>query len=184
MNTLEIVQIGHPVLRQTARALTREEILSDDIQQLITHMRDTMRTAPGVGLAAPQIGRDIQLAVIEDREEYHRNWPAIELQKRQRKPVAFHVIINPKLRVDKSQEVTFHEGCLSIPGLIGLVPRYLSVDVDYLNEHAEPQHIHATGWYARILQHEINHLQGILCIDHMPTRSISTIENYIKYQHD
>src|SRR5689334_24298328 len=94
---LKIVQAGEPVLRQPARALTREEIRGPEIQQLIEFMRETMRDAPGVGLAAPQIGLPLQLAVIEDREEYLKDVPAHVLAERQRKPVPFHVIVNPSM---------------------------------------------------------------------------------------
>jgi peptide deformylase len=94
---LKIVQAGDPILRKQSRPLTREEIISPSIQQLIESMRDTMREAPGVGLAAPQIGESIQLAVIEDRAEYIKDLSADQLAKRQRSAIPFHVIINPKI---------------------------------------------------------------------------------------
>src|SRR6478672_4533439 len=97
--TLEIVQAGDPVLRKQGRTLTVEEIRSAEIQELIEVMRETMREAPGVGLAAPQIGESIQLAVIEDRAEYMETLSAEQLAKTQRSAVPFHVIINPKLTV-------------------------------------------------------------------------------------
>src|SRR5678815_5258736 len=112
---LKIVQTGDSVLRQQGRLLSREEIRSPRIQELIELMRETMREAPGVGLAAPQIGQSIQLAVIEDRAEYISDIPAEELAKRQRVPIPFHVIINPKLTLDNSS-VAFFEGCLSVEG--------------------------------------------------------------------
>jgi len=96
---LEIVQAGDPVLRKKSRPLSKEEILSPSIQELIPLMRDTMREAPGVGLAAPQIGQSIQLAVIEDRANYIKDVSAEELAARQRSAIPFHVIINPKLTV-------------------------------------------------------------------------------------
>src|SRR6266513_2129890 len=94
---LAIVQAGDPVLRKQSRPLTSDEIGSPSIQNLIELMRNTMREAPGVGLAAPQIGESIQLAVIEDRAEYIKDTSADELAKRQRSAIPFHVIINPKL---------------------------------------------------------------------------------------
>src|SRR5215211_8482059 len=94
---LKIVQAGDPVLRKRSRPLKKEEITSPQIQQLIELMRDTMRDAPGVGLAAPQIGEQIQLAVIEDREGYISNLSDDQLAERQRAAIPFHVIINPKL---------------------------------------------------------------------------------------
>src|SRR3989440_5679535 len=94
---LKIAQVGEAVLRQPARALSAEEIRSESIQLLIQFMRETMQDAPGVGLAAPQVGMSLQLAVIEDREEYHRNLTPAQLAERERKPEPFRVIINPAL---------------------------------------------------------------------------------------
>ena len=178
---LEVIQVGNPILRQTARVLTVDEIQSAEIQQLIELMKTTMYSAPGVGLAAPQIGHSLQLIVIEDKEEYQRIFSADELQMRKRKPVAFHVIINPKLTVLSMEHVKFHEGCLSVQGLCGIVPRAAAVKVTGLNDRAEPINIEAEGWYARILQHEVDHLNGVLCIDHMDTKTLATHENYQKF---
>jgi len=176
---LKIVQTGDPVLRQQGRLLTREEIRSPRIQELIESMRDTMREAPGVGLAAPQIGESIQLAVIEDRAEYLADLTAEQLAKAQRTPVPFHVIINPNLTILDDQSVEFFEGCLSVEGFIATVDRALNVRVECLNERGEEVSIDAHGWYARILQHEIDHLNGTLYIDRMKTRTFSTIENML-----
>jgi peptide deformylase len=182
--TLEILQVGWPVLRQRARLLTTEEIRSATIQQLIEQMRDTMREAPGVGLAAPQIGQPLQLAVVEDREEYlHGIDPAV-LQDRERVPVPFHVIINPHLTLVQEAPTVYFEGCLSLDGFAALVPRAIAVRVECLNEHAEPLTIQARGWYARILQHEIDHLNGTLYIDRMLSRSFMSIENFTKHWSD
>ena len=93
--TLRIVQIGEPILRQRARELTPEEIRGDAVQRLIAHMRETMREAPGVGLAAPQIGEPLQLAVIEDRDDYLRDANSAWLAERERAAVPFYVIANP-----------------------------------------------------------------------------------------
>jgi peptide deformylase len=177
---LEIVQMGNPILRQHARELSKAEILSPQIQQLIEMMKVTMRGV-GVGLAAPQIGCSFQIAVIEDREEYQKSIPAEVLKLRERKPIAFHVIINPKITIDESKYVEFFEGCLSVPNCMGVVPRARKVRVECLNEKAEPVIIDAEGWYARILQHEIDHLLGNLFLDRVLTKSLTTQENYEKY---
>jgi len=174
---MEIVQTGDPVLRNVAKTMTVDEILSPAIQQLIIQMQETMRAAPGVGLAAPQIGESIQLAVIEDRTDYLDGMPPEHLARRQRAPVDFHVIINPQLTLLGDATVEFFEGCLSVEGFGAIVPRALSVRVECLNERAEPITITAHGWYARILQHEIDHLNGTLYIDRMLTRSFTTVEN-------
>lgn len=180
--TLKIVQIGDPVLRQTARELQKEEILGSYIQDLIRDMTVTMRDAPAVGLAAPQIGIPIQLIVIEDLSEYHGYLTPEQLKERDRSPVPFHVIINPKIHLDDAAApVEFFEGCLSIDELYGLVPRAASVRVECLNENAEPVIIEAKGWYARILQHEIDHVNGILYIDHANARTLTTRANFERH---
>ena len=175
--TLEIVQTGDPVLRKVARPMSVDEIKSSATQQLIEQMRDTMRAAPGVGLAAPQIGESIQLAVIEDRIDYIKDVSSEQLAARQRSPIDFHVIINPELTIIGDATVDFFEGCLSIAGFAAIVRRGTNVRVECLNERAEPITLAAKGWYARILQHEIDHLNGTLYIDRMLTRSFTTAEN-------
>jgi peptide deformylase len=175
---LNFPQTGDLVLRHPARALTREEILSPQIQDLVASMFETMREAPGVGLAAPQIGVPFQLAVIEDRARYMEKIPEAMLLERGREPVPPHVIINPRLIVTGPEEVEFFEGCLSLPGFTAVVRRALHVRVECFNERAEPVTIEAHGWYARILQHEIDHLHGTLYIDRMFTRSFMTRESY------
>ena len=176
---LDIVQAGDPVLRQVARDLSVEEILSPEIQELIQAMKATMRAAPGVGLAAPQIGKSIQLAVIEDVEHSHLTPEQIE--ERGVTVVPFHVIINPRIYLDETKKAEFFETCLSISELMGVVPRALSVRVECLNEKAEPIVIHAKGWYARILQHEIDHLNGTLYIDRVLLPTLMSQENYMKH---
>jgi len=172
-----IVQTGDPVLRKVARTMSVDEIRSDSTKWLIEQMRDTMRAAPGVGLAAPQIGESIQLAVIEDRSDYLKDISSEQLAERQRSPVDFHVIINPRLFIVGEETIDFFEGCLSVAGFGALVRRATNVRVECLNERAEPIAITAQGWYARILQHEIDHLHGTLYIDRMQTRSFTTMEN-------
>ena len=182
--TLPIVQAGDPVLRKKGRELTNEEISSPSIQRLIELMRETMREAPGVGLAAPQIGESIQLAVIEDRAEYIDDLPPEELAERQRSAVPFHVIINPTISILDNSSAEFFEGCLSLEGLGAVVNRALNVRVECLNERGEPVTINAHGWYARILQHEIDHLNGTLYVDRMRTRTLTTTENMFRFWRD
>lgn len=179
MRKLDIVQVGHPVLRQTARELSFEEIISPEIQNLIEAMKATMRAAPGVGLAAPQIGKSLQLAIIEDMDHSHLS--AEQLAERNRYLVPFHVIINPRIYIEEfTDKIEFFEGCLSVPEFVGVVPRAESVRVECLNERGEPVVIQAKGWYARILQHEIDHLNGTLYIDKAQLPTLMTTENYVK----
>jgi len=178
---LKIVQAGDPVLRQQSRALTKKEISSASIQYLIELMRNTMREAPGVGLAAPQIGQSLQLAVIEDRPEYIADHSTEELAMYQRAIIPFHVIINPKLSFVGNSSAQFFEGCLSVEGFQAVVNRALKVRVECLNERGEEVTINAQGWYARILQHEIDHLNGTLYVDRMKTRTLATSENMSRF---
>src|SRR5258707_8822432 len=120
---LQINQIGEQVLRESAHQLSREEIVSAKIQELIEHMRETMRNAPGVGLAAPQVGIPLQLAVIEDREEYHKKLTPAQLSERQRQPIPFHVIVNPRIVSADNTGLEFFEGCLSVAGYSAIVAR-------------------------------------------------------------
>jgi peptide deformylase len=178
---LKIASVGEAVLRTEARPLTGEEIRSSQTSELIEHMRETLRDAPGVGLAAPQIGLPLQLAVIEDKAEYQGTFSAAELRERERKPVPFHVLVNPQLKLISAPNVLFFEGCLSLPGFTAMVPRALRVAVDALDHKGKPIHIEASGWYARILQHEIDHLRGTLYIDRMRSRSFSSLDNYSRH---
>ncbi len=200
---LTIVQVGDPVLRQRARALAAEEIRSRQTRQLIDKMRQIMHDAPGVGLAAPQIGVSLQIAVIEDSEDYLEEIPDAQLIERERRPVPFHVLINPVIlgedtRDDRSakhgsrtgqdapprpsgESVTFYEGCLSLAGFTALVPRARRVRVSCLDEHGKRKTIEASGWYARILQHEIDHLHGRLYIDRMDSRTFASLDNFEQF---
>ncbi len=178
---LKIRSVGEPVLRSRAKPLRPEEILLPSTRDLIVAMRETMNDAPGVGLAAPQVGVPLQLAVIEDREEYMKDLGREVLAERERKPVAFHVIINPVLTLESPAEIEFFEGCLSLPGLVALVPRARKVKVECLDEHGQPRVIRASGWYARILQHEIDHLSGALYVDRMHSTSLCTLDNFTRH---
>jgi len=181
---LKIVSVGEPVLRAASHGLSTEHILSPDIQQLIEWMRETVRDAPGVGLAAPQVGESIQLAVIEDSLEYQESLTEKELKERERVVIPFHVIVNPTLELLTEPNRTFFEGCLSLPGYTASVARAREVRVRCLDYRGEPQVIHASGWYARILQHEIDHLDGTLYIDRMQVQTFSTLENYTRHLKD
>ncbi|MBV8759706.1 MAG: peptide deformylase [Deltaproteobacteria bacterium] len=169
---LPIVQVGDPVLRARAAAIAPSDLPS--LSGLITDMQATMRDAPGVGLAAPQIGRSLQLAVIEDTTDGLTDEQRLA---RERRSVPFHVIVNPSIQPIGDEVVLAYEGCLSFKGFVMVVPRARRVRVEALDEHGTPVVIEASGWYARILQHEIDHLHGIVCCDRMDPRTLSTVEN-------
>jgi peptide deformylase len=178
---LKIVQAGDPVLREAARALTLPEIASAETQQLIRDMRETMYDAPGVGLAAPQIGLPLQIAVIEDPESIVDDVPAPELAEKERRPVPFHVIINPVITQLGADKALFYEGCLSLSGFSAVVPRARTIRVEYFDERGEARIVEASGWYARILQHEIDHLHGALYIDRMQSRTFTSLDNWNRF---
>ncbi len=173
---LPIVQVGDPVLRALAQPVPVAELSA--LASLIAEMRDTMRAAPGVGLAAPQIARSIALAVIEDAPQRHSDLTPEQLAARERAAVPFHVLVNPTLIPIGDERVAAYEGCLSFKGFVMVVPRYRHVRVEALDEHGTARVIEASGWYARILQHEIDHLNGVMCCDRMDPRTLSTTENH------
>ena len=181
---LKIWQAGEAVLRQSSRCLSEQEVRSSLIQDLIASMRETMHDAPGVGLAAPQVGLPLQLAVIEDQASYIEKLLPAQARERERRPVPFHAIINPTLILEEEPAIEFFEGCLSVAGFTAIVRRARRVRVECWNERAEPVTIAAEGWYARILQHEIDHLNGILYIDRMQPRSFATHDNHARYWKD
>lgn len=181
---MNILQAGDTVLRRPAKPLSPRELRTREIENLIESMRETMHQAPGVGLAAPQVGLPLQLAVIEDKPEYTNEATPESLAERERAPVPFHVIVNPKISFDSEPTVEFFEGCLSLAGFTAVVPRARKVTVECLDEKGEPKIIHASGWYARILQHEIDHLRGALYIDRMYTRTFMSTGNLAQYWKD
>ena len=181
MATYKIVQVGDPVLRRRASELTPDQLAAPAVQEMIARMRDTMRDAPGVGLAAPQVGESLQLVVIEDPPRLHAGLSPEQLAERERAAVPFHVLINPRLSALGSEVVEAYEGCLSFAGFMMIVPRWRSVRVEALDEHGEPVVKTASGWYARILQHEVDHLRGIVCCDRMDPRTLTTHDNQMRH---
>jgi peptide deformylase len=176
-----IIQTGNPILRDQARPLSHEEVRSKYIQELIDEMRETMRAAPGVGLAAPQIGESLQLVVIEDPAELQSTLTEEQLIERGRVPVPFHVLVNPQLTVATEERKEFFEGCLSVAGFSALTERHTVVRINALDHNGNEFSRTASGWYARILQHEIDHLNGVLYIDRMHTYTFSTMENKSRF---
>ncbi|WP_276599809.1 peptide deformylase [Nannocystis sp. SCPEA4] len=169
-----IVQAGDPVLRARAAELAPERIATPEIQELIDTMIATMRAAPGVGLAAPQIGVPLRVLVLEDRPDLMAKLTPAELQERERVELPVHVVINPVLRPIGGDTRTFFEGCLSVQGYAALVERHAEVEVTGLDRRGQPQTLRVRGWPARILQHEVDHLDGTLYVDRMRSRSFST----------
>jgi peptide deformylase len=174
MEPFSIVYAGDEVLRQRAAdvSLDAEPALEETVARMIATMRD----APGVGLAAPQVGLSTRLIVLEDRAEYLSRVTPERLAQRERCAFDVRVFVNPTLTPIGDKRVTFHEGCLSVPGYSALVERYHEVEVSGLDQHGVAQRWRVHGWPARILQHEVDHIDGILYIDRMITRSFSIAE--------
>lgn len=147
----EIVTIPEPVLRKKARKVTD---FGPELQTLIDDMIDTMRQAPGVGLAAPQVAVPLRVIVVEFGDEENEEVP----------PKLF-TLVNPEIVRVSDETVVGTEGCLSIPGFIGDVERLEQITVKGQNRHGQPVRLKASGWLARIFQHEIDHLNGVLYTD-------------------
>lgn len=156
MGLRTIVTLPDPVLRRKARPVSS---FDKDLQTLIDDMIDTMRDAPGVGLAAPQVGIGQRLIVIEYAEP-----PDEGDEEKEVKPRRF-VMANPEIVKASEDKVLGVEGCLSIPGLVGEVERYSMVQVKGLNRHGQPMKVKVEGWLARIFQHEIDHINGVVFTD-------------------
>ena len=181
---LKISTVGEAVLRQRARPLTSVEVRSVKIKQAIEHMRETMHDAPGVGLAAPQIGVSMRVIVLEDTEQAAALVAPQERHEREREPFPLRVFVNPVLRPQGKESRLFFEGCLSITGYAALVERHRQVEASGLDRHGKPQTWLTHGWPARILQHEVDHLDGVLYVDRMITRSFATSEHVRTYYTD
>ena len=158
---LKIAQLGQPVLRKMAQAIPAEDIASPAFQQFVADMRETLEVAGGVGLAAPQVftSRRVFLARILP--------PASENEK-----PGIEVFVNPRLTGLSEEAVSAWEGCLSYVELLVRVPRLRAVRVDYLNAMGEPRAMALEGFPARVVQHEFDHLEGILTLD----RAQSTLD--------
>ena len=169
-----VVQAGTPVLRERAIELEPSTLGSTANQAMFRRMIDAMRAAPGVGLAAPQLGLGLRVFVLEDRPEYVANATELERTERERVAIPARVFVNPVLRPIGDRKVGFFEGCLSVEGYSGWVERWHEVEVRGLDEHGATQTMRANGWPARILQHEFDHLEGVLYVDRMVTRSFAS----------
>ncbi len=147
----EIITLPHKTLRRKARKVTT---FGADLQALIDDLVETMRAAPGVGLAAPQVDVPMRVIVVEFKDS-----------EDEEAPPKLYVVVNPKITRFSSDQEVGTEGCLSIPGIVGDVERPITVTVKGLNRRGQPQKIKASGWLARIFQHEVDHLDGVLFVD-------------------
>ena len=164
MSILKVARLGHPVLRTGTKPLPQKQILSDDIQRLIDDMIETMKEYDGVGLAAVQDHESRRVAVLEVAE--NPRYP-----KKPRVPLS--VLINPAVAPLTEEMEEDWEGCLSIPELRGRVPRYRTIQVQALDRDGKALEFTASGFHARVIQHEWDHLNGKVFLDRM--RDLSTL---------
>lgn len=170
MAILPRTEFGNPILRKKAKTVRRAYLATDSFKALIRDMRQTMRRADGVGLAAPQIGVPLRIAIIEMRPTDTR--PGIG----RKGPL---VIINPRILSYGARVQMDWEGCLSFRGARGKVPRALTIVVEYMNEQGEVIEEAAGGLWARIFQHEIDHLEGTVYVDRMTDmKTLMTLSEY------
>ena len=176
MTVRKVIKMGNPLLREVAKEFTKDEILSEDMQDLITDMWDTMYAYDGIGLAAPQIGLSRQLAVIHLEEDSERYPDLVESKK--------FIIFNPSISVLDETKQEFWEGCLSVPGLRGPVSRPRKIKVDYLDENAKENSIELEDFLATVFQHELDHLFGKLFVDRMEDISLLADEEELLVSKD
>ncbi|MFN8007101.1 MAG: peptide deformylase [Terriglobia bacterium] len=158
MSLLKVAKLGHPVLREIAKPVPVSEIAGSQIQHLIDNMIDTMREYEGIGLAAPQVHESLQIIVIEGLE-----FP----EKSKQKPTPLTVLINPAVTWNSERLGDDWEGCLSIPDLRGIVPRYQEIRVQAHDREGKIQEFKASGLQARVIQHEYDHLIGKVFLERM-----------------
>jgi peptide deformylase len=172
----EVVQIGDPVLRESAREVTPDEIGSPQIQSLIDDLIDTKRATNGAGIAANQVGEPVRVAIVEV-EEGNPRYPY-------KPPVPLTVMINPVLEPLDEGTVEINEGCLSVPGLRGSLERQLAVRVRYLDREGGEHDEVRRGLTAGTFQHEVDHLNGTLFVDRADPRTFATWEQFDRHQRD
>jgi peptide deformylase len=171
MAILKVCRLGHPVLRHVAEPVPLEMIERPTFQQFIDDMIETMHEYEGVGLAAPQVHVSQQLAVLEVLK--HPRYPDMP-------SVPLTVLINPRVTILSEETVDLWEGCLSIPEMRGVVPRYKELRVEALDRRGTPIDFVAKDFHARVVQHEYDHLQGKVYIDRMP--SLETLSHLAEWQ--
>ena len=170
MSILKVARLGHPVLLRRADPLTRRALASKRIQQLIDDMVETMRDERGVGLAAPQVHVSVRLFVMDPGERAEGDAGK-----------GLRVVVNPVLTFPGDAKIQLWEGCLSIPGLRGKTERHAAVDVKYMDREGRARRASFQGFPAAVVQHETDHLDGILFVQRMPDLARLAFED--QWQH-
>lgn len=170
MKVLPRTEFGNPILRAVAKNVPLKILRTSSFKNLIRQMFYTMRRTKGVGLAAPQIGESLQLAVLQMKK--HPRLPDTP-------PLPPTVIVNPRIVSASKEKVMEWEGCLSCRGIMGSVPRHQNIVVEYFDENGKKQRKEIKGFHARIFQHEIDHLNGVVYVDRMPDMKYLFTKNEI-----
>lgn len=175
MAILKVAHLGHPVVRQQAAKVDPAELASADLQRFLDDMVETMREYDGIGLAAPQVHASKQIAVIEGKLlEDEPDIPEIARE--------LLFLVNPVLHVKKERRFLMWEGCLSVPGFRGRVPRIRELEVEALDRAGKPIRFAAQGYFAGVVQHEVDHLGGKVYLDRMADLSTLTyLKEYRRY---
>ena len=174
MAVLPIAPIGHPVLRTPTRDVGVEELATEEIQDLIDDMIETMRDAAGAGIAANQVYAGVRIATIE--VTMNPRYPY-------KPPIPLTVVVNPRWRPIDDETVVINEGCLSVP-LRGDLQRSVSIEVSYLDRDGTPHTETVRGLTAGTYQHEIDHLDGALIVDRIDPRTLASWEQFELHQRD
>ena len=168
---LKVARLGHPVLRREAKPVPLRHVTSPSFQVFLRDLTETMGEYDGVGIAAPQVHLSIQAAVIGVNQ--NRRYPKAP-------QISLTILINPKVRPVGHRKVVDWEGCLSVEGLRGRVPRWHSVEVEAYNAQGKVVRFRASGFFARVIQHEWDHLQGKVFLDRMA--DLSTLTHLTEFE--
>lgn len=173
MSVREILHVGNPLLREVSREVSRDELASPGMQQLIDDLIDTMHAANGAGIAAPQVGELVRITTIEVNK--NPRYPY-------KPPIPLTVVVNPVIEFLDDEMVEVNEGCLSVPNMRGNVMRHVNIRVRYLDRHGVEHDEVKRGLTAGTFQHEIDHLDGLLFLDRVhDTRTLTTWEQFEQY---
>ena len=177
MSRREIVEVGHPVLRERAREVSAEALGSAEVQRLIDDMVETMRAADGAGLAANQVAETLRIAVVEVRPGNPR-YPY-------KPPIPLTVVVNPVIEPLDDEVERINEGCLSVPNLRGEVPRHMNIRLRYMDREGEEREERRHGLTAGTFQHELDHLDGTLFVDRVTDpATLTTWEQFERFHRE
>ena len=173
MSVREILHVGNPLLRERSREISRDELASPEMQQLIDDLVDTMHAANGAGIAAPQVGELVRITTIEVTK--NPRYPY-------KPPIPLTIVVNPVIEFLDDELVEVNEGCLSVPNMRGNVMRHVNIRVRYLDRFGVEHDEIKRGLTAGTFQHEIDHLDGLLFLDRVAdTRTLTTWEQFERF---